>query len=188
LLGAGIGAAAPRWVLRYESPHLDADTEIQEELDGSLKLMPTRPFGAFDFQCGYAMSTWKDAPGGSAGGRMSLTPQIYRAIALGPEVGYYELGDATNFWHVGAVSRITKAYASVHFYCVADFGIYDWNRAGYGSELFIGYGLGIGARYLPGRGSLALVLEGRGHSNFTRAGYMQPLGFLTFVAGVQHAW
>jgi len=187
LLGAGIGAAIPKWHLRYRSPTYRKEPKAEKESLSLIKPAKSHKIGTITLLGGYARDTWKSAPKGSLGGRLNYAARIRPAFEIGPEFGYYRLGSGSSLWHVSAAARLSKAKKTKRYYGVTDLGLYDCQGSDH-AHLYIGFGLGGGINFHSENKPFSMTLEGRWHSNLTRVGYDSPFSFLTFMTGVQYSW
>ncbi len=187
LLGAGIGAAIPKWHFRYRSPTFKKESKAEKESLSLIKPTKNHKIGTITLLGGYARDTWKSAPKGSLGGRLNYAARIRPAFEIGPEFGYYRLGSGSSLWHVCAAARLSKTKKTKRYYGITDLGLYDCQGSDH-AHLYIGFGLGGGISFHSENKPFAVTLEGRWHSNLSRVGYDSPFSFLTFMGGIQYSW
>jgi len=194
LLGAGIGAATPKWHLKYEAgPDTLTAAEYEairlqtEEASAPDKAEGKGRTGALRIMGGYSVCTRSGEPGGDIGGLFDYLSQVKPTLSLGPEIGYSWLGGSANFWHLGATAILSPTRWKDKYYLVGGLELYDWTGE-VESAGGIGFSLGGGHRFYSQSGRSSLDLELRWRSNVSRAGIDGVSSLISVMAGYHRRW
>jgi len=191
LLGAGIGAATPKWHLKYEAvpgdlPELQTASvapQVKEET-ATIETRKVPGTGGLRIMGGYAVSISSGEPPGGLGGMLDYLAQVKPNLSLGPEIGYSWLGEGTGYFHLGATAILSPIKWNDQFYLVGGIDVYDWSGSS-GGEMGVGFSLGGGRRFRSRSGRSSLDLEVRWHSNLRIA---SDTRVITAMVGYQRSW
>lgn len=192
LTGATVGAAFPQWRPVYLMRGR-AGEPVRSREPGR---QPPSGFGSASLFFGMAFDRSPDRAGGSFLARVNLMAHLTPHVALGPEIGYFEMKvkEATpaagivptrrrsEAWQVTAALRYALRPEKLGPYGVVGAGYYNSHSLSY-----LGYHFGVGVSFSHPDRRFLLAAEWRWHANLQHLAGSKPR-FMTILAGAGLLW